>query len=117
VKNPSAYFIEYNDGFRATLLMLNGAVQDFTFAAKVRGLPEVQSTQFLLGPSPNVTYSARLIGKVEEMIVSGLAPCPVERTLLVSGTLERCFESRISGHRRLATPELNVSYRAPSGRQ
>ena len=113
VKKPSAYFIEYNDGFRATLLMLNGAVGDFTFAAKVRGLPDVQSTQFYLGPQPNVTYSACLMGKVEQMIVSGRAPYPVERTLLVSGMLERCLESRISGHRRLATPELDVSYAAP----
>jgi len=118
VKNPSAYFVEYNDGIRSTLLMLNGAVQNFTFAAKVRGLPEVQATQFLLGPSPNITYSACLMGKVEEMIVSGLAaPYPVERTLLVSGTLERCLESRISGHRRLAMPELNVSYQAPKASQ
>ena len=117
VKNPAAYFIEYNDGFRATLLMLDGAVQDFTFAANVRGLPDVQSTQFLLGPGPNVTYSACLMGKVEEMIDSGRAPYPVERTLLVSGTLERCLESRINGHRRLTTPELNVSYLAPKASQ
>ena len=117
VQSPSAYFIEYNDGFRATLLMLNGAVQDFTFAAKVRGLSDVQSTQFFLGPGPNVTYSACLMGKVEEMIVSGFAPYPVERTLLVSGTLERCLESRISDHCRLATPELSVSYQAPKTSQ
>jgi len=113
VENPSAYFIEYNDGWQATLLMLNGAVQDYTFAAKVQGLPEVQSTQFLLPPTPNVTYSACLMGKVEEMIVSGRAPYPVERTLLVSGVLERCLQSRLSGHRRLETPELNVCYQAP----
>ena len=117
VENPAAYLIEYNDGFRATLLMLNGAVQDFTFAARVRGLSKVQSVQFLLPPQPNVTYSACLMSKVEEMIVTGQAPFPVERTLLVSGTLERCLESRIGGQRRLVTPELNVSYRAPRGSQ
>ncbi len=113
VEKPAAYFIEYNGGFRATLLMLNGAVQDYTFAAQVRDLPQVQSTQFLLPGQPNVAYSACLMGKVEEMIFSGRAPYPVERTLLVSGTLERCLESRISGQRRLETPELKVSYQAP----
>ena len=113
VEKPSAYFIEYNDGLRATLLMLNGAVQDYTFAAEVRGLPQVQSMQFLLPGQPNVVYSACLMGKVEEMIVSGRAPYPVERTLLVCGVLERCLESRISAHRRLDTPELNVCYQAP----
>ena len=37
VKEPAAYLIEYNDGLRATLLMLNGAVQDYTFACRLRG--------------------------------------------------------------------------------
>ena len=113
VAHPSAYLIEYSDGLRSTLLMLNGAVNDFTFASRVRGLSEVQSMQFLLPPRPNVTYSAVLMGKVEEMIITGRAPYPVERTLLVSGMLERCLESRISDHHRLATPELNITYRAP----
>ncbi len=117
VESPAAYFIEYNDGFRATLLMLNGAVQDFTFAAKVRGVSDLQSTQFLLPPRPNVTYSACLMGKVEEMILENRAPYPVERTLLVSGTLERCLQSRLQGHRRILTPELDVTYRAPAASQ
>jgi len=117
VTNPAAYFIEYNDGFRATLLMLNGAVGDYTFAARVTGMPDVQSVQFQLPPSPNVTYSACLMSKVEEMILTGRAPFPVERTLLVSGMLEQCLESRINGHRRIMTPELNVTYRAPEESQ
>ena len=117
VEKPAAYVIEYNDDFQATLLMLNGAVQDYTFAARLRNQPEVHSTQFLLPPSPNVVYSACLMARAEEMFASGRAPYPVERTLLVSGMLERCLESRISGHRRLDTPELNVCYRAPEASQ
>ena len=117
VEKPSAYFVEYNDGFRATLLMLNGAVSDYTFAAKIGGSDALQSTQFLLPGQPNVVYSACLMAKVEEMIASGRAPYPVERTLLVSGTLERCLESRLKGHCRLETPELNVCYQAPAASQ
>ena len=113
VESPAAYFIEYNDGLRTTLLMLNGALQDFTFAARVSERRQLQSLQFLLPPSPNVTYSACLMSKVEEMILTGRAPYPVERTLLVSGILDRCLESRIQGHRRLTTPELDVTYQAP----
>ncbi len=112
VKNPWAYFIEYADGLKATLFMLNGAVTDFNFAARVKGLG-VQSTQFLLTPEPNVTYSACLVGKVEDMFASGKAPYPVERTLLVSGILESCLTSRVSGHKRLDTPHLRVVYQAP----
>ena len=113
VENPSAYFIEYNDGLRATLLMLNGAVRDYCFAAKLKNEPVPVSTQFFLTPTPNVTYSACLIAKIEELFETGIAPYPAERTLLVSGTLESCLTSRLQGHVRLETPHLNVEYRAP----
>ncbi|RPI18897.1 MAG: hypothetical protein EHM65_01880 [Acidobacteriales bacterium] len=109
-KNPAVYFIEHNDGLKTTLLMLNGALQDYNFAARVRGLG-VQSTQFLLTPVPNVTYSARLVSKIEDLFETGRAPYPVERTLIVSGILESCLTSKAQGQRRLATPHLAVSYR------
>ena len=112
VKNPAAYFIEYQDGLKATLLMLNGAVKDFTFAARVKGVG-MMSTQFFLSPEPNVTYSACLVDKIETLFATRKAPYPVERTLLVSGVLESCLTSRLQGQKRLETPHLNVRYRAP----
>ena len=113
VENPAAYFIEYNDGLKATLLMLNGAVRDFNFAARVKGFKDPLSTQFFLTPEPNVTYSACLMHKVEEMYETGVAPYPVDRTLLVSGMLESCLTSKVQGHARLETPHLKVAYHAP----
>jgi hypothetical protein len=116
VKNPAAYFIEYRDGLKATLLMLNGAVKDFTFAARVKGAG-LQSTQFFLSPEPNVTYSACLVDRIEELFASGTAPYPVDRTLLVSGILESCLTSRFGGQQRIETPHLDVRYRAPQQSQ
>ena len=113
VPKPAAYLIQYNDGLRATLLMLNGAVQDYTFACRVRDDQSIISTQFLLPVTPNVVYSACLMRGVEEMIVSGKALYPVERTLITSGILDRCLDSKVQGHRRLPTPELKVSYQSP----
>lgn len=110
VKAPAAYFIERNDGLRTTLLMLNGAVRDYTFAARLKG-GAIASTQFFLPPTPNVTYSACLVSKIEEMYVTGKAPYPVERTLIVSGALEACLKSRSQGGKNLDTPELAVKYR------
>jgi len=115
VKNPSAYFIEHNDGLKTTLLMLNGALRDFNFAARVKGRG-ILSTQFFLSPTPNVTYSACLVGKIEEMFATGRAPYPAERTLIVSGILESCLTSKIKGNQRLETPHLAVRYKAPPGR-
>jgi hypothetical protein len=116
-KRPAAYFIEYRDGLKATMLMLDGAIRDFNFAARLSGVQQLQSTQFLLTPEPNVTYSACLMHKVEEMIESGAAPYPVDRTLLVGGILESCLTSKLRDHRRLETPHLNVAYKAPQRSQ
>ncbi len=112
VKNPAAYFIEYNDGFKATLLMLDGGLKDFNFATRVKGMPGVQSTQFFLSPEPNVTYSACLAHGIEKMFETGVAPYPIERTLLVSGILESCLTSKVQNHERLETPHLKVAYQA-----
>ena len=114
IKNPVAYFIEYNDGLNATLLMLNGAIQDFCFAAQIKGESDPVSTQFFLPPTPNVTYSACFAAKIAETIATGKAPYPAERTLLVSGALESCLTSRLQNHQRLETPHLRVEYRAPA---
>ena len=117
VKNPAAYFIEYSDGLKATLLMLNGAVKDYCFAARLKGEPAPLSTQIFLTPTPNVTYSACLVAKIEEMILTGVAPIPAERTLIVSGMLESCLTSKAEEYRRLETPHLKVEYRAPAKSQ
>jgi hypothetical protein len=117
VSQPAAYFIERRDGTRTTLLMLNGAVGDYTFACRLKGTEEILSTQFFLTPTPNVTYSACLGAKIEEMFVTGKPPYPVERTLVVSGILESCLDSKVQGHARLDTPHLDVTYRAPAESQ
>ena len=100
VKDPAAYFIEHNDGLKTTLLMLNGAIRDFNFAARIKGAG-IQSCQFFLTPMPNVTYSACLVSKIEEMFATGKAPYPAERTLIVSGMLESCLDFQGSGKQTL----------------
>jgi hypothetical protein len=114
VAKPAAYFIEYADGFKATLLMLNGALADYNFAARLKGTVDPMSCQFLLPSTPNVAYSACLMHQVETMIETGRAPYPVERTLLVSGILESCLDSRMRGHGRIDTPHLSVAYKPPA---
>ncbi|MFN0105417.1 MAG: hypothetical protein ACKV2U_25430 [Bryobacteraceae bacterium] len=116
VKTPAAYLIERNDGLRTTLLMLNGAVKDYTFAARIKG-KGIASTQFFLSPTPNVTYSACLVSKIEETFVTGKAPYPVERTLIVSGALESCLQSRKQGGKKLDTPHLGVRYQGTRASQ
>jgi hypothetical protein len=115
VKDPAAYCIEYTDGTRATLLLLNGAIMDYNIAARVEG-HGIVSTQFFL-PPPNVTDSACLAAKIEQTFHTGSAAYPVERTLLTTGVLEACLHSRHRLNQRLETPQLAVSYQPPSGSQ
>ncbi|MGC1871168.1 MAG: hypothetical protein WA700_09440 [Acidobacteriaceae bacterium] len=116
VKDPAAYCIEYNDGTRATLLMLNGAIRDFNISARVAGHGMV-STQFFMPPAPNQTYSACLAAKIEQMYQTGNAPYPVERTLLTTGLLEACLASRHRLNQRLETPQLAIRYQPPAESQ
>jgi hypothetical protein len=113
VKDPVAYRIEYRDGLRATMFLLNGLVSDFTFAARLKGRAEPLSTLFYLPPNPNVVYSAALMAQAERMFLTGKAPYPIERTLLTSGILAAAMHSRGTGGQRLATPHLAVKYQAP----
>jgi hypothetical protein len=110
VKEPVAYRFEYRDGLKATMLLLNGLVGDFTFAARLKGRPEPLSTLFHLPPNPNVTYSAILMSRVEDMFLSGKVPYPVERTLLTTGLVAAGMQSLANGQKRLETPHLAIRY-------
>lgn len=113
VKDPVAYRIEYVDGTRATMLLMNGLVADFTFAARLKGQAEPLSTLFYLPPNPNVVYSAMLMSKAEEMFLTGRPPYPIERTLLTTGLVAACVKSLGTGQVRIETPHLAIRYQAP----
>jgi hypothetical protein len=110
VKSPVAYRFEYADGVKATMLLLNGLVGDFTFAARLKGESEPLSTLFHLPPNPNVVYSAALMSKAEETFLTGKSPCPIERTLLTTGLVEAGMRSLATGQKRIETPHLVVRY-------
>lgn len=113
VKDPVCYRFEYADGLKATMLLLNGLVGDFTFAARLKGQAEPLSTLFYLPPNPNVVYSAALMARAEEMFLTGKAPYPIERTLLTTGLVAAGMLSLAKGQKRLETPHLAVRYQAP----
>jgi hypothetical protein len=112
VKAPVYYRIQYRDGTIGHMLLLNGLVEDFTFAAQLRGQSAPISTLFHLPPTPNVVYSAALMNNVEQMFLTGQAPYPVDRTLLTSGLVEACLRA-LPTNAPYKTPHLDVAYRAP----
>jgi hypothetical protein len=110
---PVAFVVEYRDGLRATVLLLNGHLDDTTFAARVVGEKRPVSTLFYLPPPPGAAFLQALTMKIEDFLATGRPPYPVERTLLTNGILDAVLESRVKGQQRLLTPELDVSYDPP----
>jgi hypothetical protein len=107
---PSAFLIDYTDGFRAAVLMLNGYVHDFSFAGRTGG--QVEATEFYLQNGWPFGHFSYLSLNIEEMFLTGKPQYPVERTLLTTGILDAVMESRYRGHIRVETPHLAIRYRS-----
>ena len=109
-KNPALFLVEYRDGLRGGVLMLNGYVSDLAYAGVVNG--ETQGTEFYLQNGPPHAHFSYLSLNIEEMFVTGVPTYPVERTLLTTGVLEAALDSRHQGYIRLETPHLELAYRS-----
>ena len=109
-----AFLIEYRDGTRGTILLLNGHVLDVTFAAKLRGESKPASCLFRLPPPPGARFFDAQVANLEKFFENGKAPYPVERTLLTTGILDAAMRSHHQRGARIETPELDVRYIAPA---
>jgi hypothetical protein len=113
VKGPVVCLLEYNDGFRASTVMLPELLNEYLFAARVKGKPEIQSTLYYL-PIENSNNFSQLVHGINQMFTTGTRPYAVERTLLTTGALSFLMESAFQGHKRIETPALKIAYEAPA---
>jgi hypothetical protein len=111
---PICFLVEYRDGFRGTVLLLNGHVQDFTFAARIKGETKPLACLFQLPPPPGAKFFDAQVMNIEKLLETGRSPYPVERTLLTTGTLDALLTSHQRRGERVETPELEVRYTAPA---
>ena len=110
-KQPAIFLIEHVDGFRSSMLMLNGYTAAFGFACRRAGAGEPDATHFWL-QEPAFNHFSYLTHNIESMYLTGRETYPPERTLLTTGVLDAALTSRFEGHRRIETPWLaEVSYR------
>ena len=111
VKEPVLFLVKYRDGLKARVLIMNGLLRSWVFAAYPRGGREPISTDcrisFLLH-----THWGYMVRNFENLVISGKLPNPVERTLLTTGTLAAAFDSFAQGSAEVATPHLEIRYRA-----
>jgi hypothetical protein len=111
---PTAFLLEYRDGTRGTVLLLNGHLRDFVFAARIKGETKPASCLFCLPQPPGARFFDALNQNIEKFFETGKAPYPVERTLLTTGVLDSIMESHHRRGTRIETTELDVRYTAPA---
>ena len=118
VKDAIAYQYEHLDGLKSTMILMNGLVQDFNFAAHVDGQKTPLSTQMYLPMPPAratlANFFSPQVNNVERMFLTGKASYPVERTLLTTGLVIAAVESLEQEQKRIETPNLEVAYQ-PTG--
>ena len=118
VRVPTAFLVEYTDGLRATVLILNGHVDDTTVAVRTvdsTGKDTIVSTLTYLPAPPGASFFNPLVLRIEDFFKTGKPPYPVERTLLTGGILDAALDSRVRNHQPIATPELaSIDYSAPA---
>ena len=116
-KNDEAgvFLVEYRDGFRGAVAMLNGWGYEndggsFTFAAKRKDKAAPTACQFYLQTLDPFGHFAHLVRAIDSMMQTGHAPYPVERTLLTTGILDAVMTSRTEKGRKVETPHLAIEY-------
>lgn len=103
--------IEYNDGLRASVVTLNYAVVEWAAAWRYEDGTSGATLFWTQEERPFMHFSYLFKG-IEQMMLTGRAAWPVERTLLTSGTLSALHVSRKQGGVRIETPHLNVIYQS-----
>jgi hypothetical protein len=119
VKTPMAYHFKYKDGLRGTIMLMNGLVEDFNFAATIQGQEKPFSLMMYLSRGRELatleSYFDPIVYYIEQMMYTHKEPYPPERVLLATGLLCAGVDSLFQGEQRLQTPQLAIQYQpAPS---
>ena len=117
VTDPIAYTYEHTDGLRCTMILMNGLIEDFNFAARLKGQEAPLSTQMYLPMPPARSSLANFfspqVNNVEQMFLTGKPTYPLERTLLTTGLTAAGVDSLHKDQIRLETPHLDITYPVP----
>jgi len=115
VKNPRAIILNYNDGLKAAILMLDEYVNSgWAYAAKADG--KTVATEFVLSSGPIFAHFSYLTLNIQGFITrGGIPPAPIERNLLTSGLIDMGIRSVAAGEKLIETPFLNMTYSATDG--
>ncbi len=113
--DAGVFVIDYRDGFKAAMALLNGWVYEgdggaFVFAGRLRGQDKPVAPHFYLQQPDPFAHFAYQLRAIDNMIQTGHPSYPVERTLLTTGILDAAMISRSEKNRRVDTPHLAIRY-------
>jgi hypothetical protein len=113
--DAGVFLIEYRDGFKGAVAMMNGWAYEgdggaFVFAGKLKDKDEPAATLFYLQQPDPFAHFAYLVKAIDSMMRTGHAPYPVERTLLTTGILDAIMTSKAEKGKRIETPHLAIKY-------
>lgn len=108
----TGYIIEHADGFRTSMIL--APIQDFNYAGLRADRDEIISCQMYL-PMPThgsttADFFTPLIKHIEDLVLTGQPPYPIERNLLTSGMVIAGVESLYRGSQIVPTPEMRIAY-------
>ncbi len=112
VRAPKLMIVEYEDGLRAFLPELNGAIDSWSAAWRYQDDRSIESTRFWVQDARPAAHFTLLLDGITKMMLTGKPTWPVERTLLTSGVLDALLQSHTQGGKRIATPYLHLAYRS-----
>ena len=109
-KKPTAMIIDYRDGFRASILTLNGAASEWSVAWHEGG--DIKATLFWTQKARPFMHFTHLLKGIEAMFHTGKPTWPAERTLYTSAILDAALISLKRGGEKVPTPYLDIPYQS-----
>jgi hypothetical protein len=114
--DAGVFLIEYVDGFRAAVAMLNGWLYEgdggaFIFAGKLKDRKEPVACLFYLQQPDPFGHFGYLVRAIDTMMRTGHSAYPVERTLLTTGILDAVMNSKHEKNKKLDTKYLSIAYK------
>jgi hypothetical protein len=115
--DAAVFIVEYRDGLKAAVALLNGWVHEgdggaFVFAGRLQGQDQPAACHFYLQQPDPYAHFAYLLRAIDSMMQTGHAAYPVERTLLTTGILDAIMTSKAERNRQVETPHLEIKYKA-----
>ena len=110
VTNRHAIRLTYSDGFKATVVKNGSSSDRWNFACQLKGESSPRACMFFNGPWGNRCLFKALSHAIQHLFRTGVPPYPVERTLLVSGTLDAAMRSHHQAGAAIDTPQLAIAY-------